>query len=165
MHRQSSSRSTGRRIILAIVAALAVAGILITAGCGGGDLPAAGNVDNATAKSLVKQGVRLIDVRTVSEFEAGHIPDAENVPLDQLANAMGSWDPAEPVLLYCATGSRSVEAMRMLVSAGFKTVYNLTDGIVAWDGDVTTGAGGATTGSLAPSASGLPVMYEFYTDW
>ncbi len=163
MHR--SKTSTKLRWLTLAVAALAIVGVLAAVGCGG-SLPAAGNVTNSTAKSLVDQGVRVVDVRTASEFEAGHIPGAENVPLDQLASAMGSWDPTKPVLVYCATGSRSVEALNMLTAAGFSTVYNLTAGIVAWDGDVTTDpTAQVATGGTAPSASGLPVMYEFYTDW
>lgn len=154
------------RWLLLAVAALAVIGLLVAAGCGG-SLPAAGDVDNNVVESLADKGVRVIDVRTVSEFEAGHIPGAENVPLDQLPTAMGSWNPSKPVLVYCATGSRSAEALRMLTAAGFSAVYNLTDGIVAWDGEVTTDPAGqvATGGGATPSASGLPVMYEFYTDW
>lgn len=153
-----------RRLLLAAAAALAAVAVLATAGCGG-TLPAAGNVTNSGAQALVKDGVRVIDVRTVSEFEAGHIPAAENVPLDQLSVEMASWDTAEPVLVYCATGSRSVEAMRILNAAGFESVYNLQSGIVAWDGDVTTDDAGPAATGIAPSASGLPVMYEFYTDW
>ncbi len=153
-----------RNRALGVLAAVLVMSALVVAGCST-SLPTAGNVDNKAAKSLEDKGVRIIDVRTVAEFEAGHIPDAENVPLDQLADAMGSWKPADPILVYCATGSRSVEAMRMLVAAGFTSVFNLRDGIVAWDGDISAGPGGAVAGSLPPVASGLPVLYEFYTDW
>lgn len=157
-------RPRGLRIIGALIALVAIVAVLGLTGCSGG-LPAAGNVQNKAARTLQDKGVRIIDVRTATEFEAGHIPDAENVPLDQLSAAMGSWDKTEPILVYCATGSRSAEAMQVLVSAGFTTVYNLQNGIVAWDGDVTAGPGGTVAGSLAPSASGLPVLYEFYTDW
>jgi len=57
--------------------------------------------------------------------------------------------------------------MRILSGAGFSTVYNLTSGIAAWDGEITTDPTGrvASGGPSTPSASGLPVMYEFYTDW
>ncbi|PKQ38113.1 MAG: hypothetical protein CVT59_02485 [Actinobacteria bacterium HGW-Actinobacteria-1] len=164
MHLLKRDQLRGLRIVGIAAALFAVVAMLGLAGCSS-SLPAAGNVQNKAAKTLEDKGVRIIDVRTTSEFEAGHIPEAENVPLDQLSAAMGSWDKTEPILVYCATGSRSVEAMQILVSAGFTTVYNLQNGIVAWDGDVTSGPGGTVVGSLAPSASGLPVLYEFYTDW
>lgn len=153
-----------RRLLLGAIAAVAMVAVFVSAGCGV-TLPAAGDVSNSGAQALIKDGVRIVDVRTVSEFEAGHIPAAENVPLDQLSAEMASWDIAEPIFVYCATGSRSVEAMRILNEAGFKSVYNLQSGIVAWDGDVTTDNAGPVATGVAPSASGLPVMYEFYTDW
>ena len=153
-----------RRLLLLAAAAVAAVAVLVSAGCGG-TLPAAGNVSNSGAQALVKDGVRIVDVRTVSEFEAGHIPGAENVPLDQLSVEMASWDTAEPILVYCAVGSRSIDAMRILNDAGFESVYNLQNGIAAWDGDVTTDDAGPAATGIAPSISGLPVMYEFYTDW
>lgn len=149
-----------------VLAAVAVVGVLAMTGCNSA-MPTAGNVDNKTAKALADKGVRFIDVRTPSEFDAGHVPGAENVPLDQLPTALTGWDPAKPVLVYCATGARSAEAMSVLTGAGFKTVYNLTQGIVAWDGEVTTAPGGAVAagGGINAAAGGLPIMYEFYTDW
>lgn len=164
MHRTKTPPKDRWRLIA--VAAIAAAALVLAAGCSS-SLPAAGNVSNSAAKALADKGVRIVDVRTVAEFEGGHIPGAENVPLDQLEASMASFDPAEPILVYCATGSRSVEAMRILSAAGFSTVYNLTSGIVAWDGEVTTDPSGrvASGGPSTPSASGLPVMYEFYTDW
>ncbi len=163
MHRTKTPLRTRWRLIAAAVVTAAV--LMLAAGCSS-SLPAAGNVSNSDAQALVDKGVRIVDVRTVAEFEGGHIPGAENVPLDQFEASMGSWDPAKPVFVYCATGSRSVEAMRILSAAGFSTVYNLTSGIVAWDGEVTTDPTAVASGGPAtPSASGLPVMYEFYTDW
>lgn len=152
------------RILLVGIASLAALAVLALAGCSG-SLPEAGNIGNKAAASLLDKGVRLVDVRTAAEFEAGHIPGAENVPIDQLAAEMGAWDTAEPILLYCATGARSLDGMRILNGAGFESVYNLEAGIVAWDGDLSTDPAGAVAGALAPSASGLPVLYEFYTDW
>jgi len=163
MHQRKTSKS---RVRLLASAALVAAVVLLVSGCSTA-LPAAGNVDNSAAQALFDKDVRIIDVRTVQEFDGGHIPDAENVPLDQLEASLASWDPAEPVLVYCATGSRSAEALRILSAAGFSTVYNLTSGIAAWNGEVTTDPSGqvASGGPTTPSASGLPVMYEFYTDW
>ncbi len=129
-----------------------------------GSLPSSGDIGNAELERLIDRGVRVIDVRTTGEFEAGHIPGAENVPVDEVASAAASWDRDEPIALYCATGERSAYAMRVLTAAGFTHVYNLARGIIAWDGEVTAGLQVAS-GEPAPSASGLPVMYEFFTDW
>lgn len=141
------------------LAVLFVAGVAIVLSSSGGG----GLVDNAEMRSLIDDGVRLVDVRTASEFEAGHIPGAESVPLGVLEAAAANWDPAEPIALYCATGSRSSEAAAVLRGLGFKTVYDLGGGIVQWDGEVL--GGDAVADASRPAATGGPVMYEFYTDW
>jgi rhodanese-related sulfurtransferase len=154
MGRFISLRSIALGVV--ILAALAVAG------CS----PAAGNVDNAQFQKLQETGVRIVDVRTAVEYNGGYIKGAENVPLGELATAAGGWDRSEPVGVYCQTGSRSAEAMRILTDMGFKTVYNLTMGIEQWDGAVVeSDSASGTGGSSGPVTSGLPVAYEFYTDW
>lgn len=145
-------------IALAAVAGLALGGRLAP-------LPASGDVSNAQAEALIKRGARVVDVRTPEEFAAAHIPGAENVPVDAVVAQAQAWDKTKPVLLYCATGERSAWAFQQLAQAGFEHVYNLKDGIVAWDGDVTSGAATRTAQGLQPLPSGLPAMYEFYTDW
>ncbi len=145
-------------IAVAAVAAIALSGRLAP-------LPASGDVSNAQAEALIKRGARVVDVRTPEEFAAAHIPGAENVPVDAVVAQAQTWDKTKPVLLYCATGERSAWAFQQLAQAGFEHLYNLKDGIVAWDGDVTSGAATRTAQGLQPLPSGLPAMYEFYTDW
>ncbi len=122
-----------------------------------------GLVDSGELQELISDGVLLVDVRTVGEFEMGHIPGALNVPMSELAAAAASWETGEPIALYCATGSRSAEAATTLRSFGFEAVYDLGGGIVVWDGEIESGS--AAVAAAEPAASGLPVMYEFYTDW
>lgn len=140
--------------------ALFIAGAVFVLGSSGGG---GGLVDNAEMRALMNDGVRVVDVRTTGEFESGHIPGAEIVPLNELEAAAANWDPSEPIALYCATGSRSSQAAAVLRELGFKTVYDLGGGIVQWDGEVL---GGAVVAAAPESAvTGGPVMYEFYTDW
>jgi phage shock protein E len=101
-----------------IVALLLAAGYLM--------LIRRGNVGSAQARQLVQAGARLIDVRTPSEFSAGHIPGAINIPLQQLDSRLTELQPKEtPVVLYCRSGNRSGSATRMLENAGFTAVHNL----------------------------------------
>ncbi len=102
-------------------------------------------------------------MRTVGEFEAGHIPGAENVPIDQLTSVATTWDRKQPVVVYCATGARSLNAASWLAANGFETVYNLKDGIVAWEGDVTSSGTASTPAEVTPTSR--PVVYEFFTEW
>jgi NADPH-dependent 2,4-dienoyl-CoA reductase/sulfur reductase-like enzyme/rhodanese-related sulfurtransferase len=74
-------------------------------------------------------GARLLDVRGPGEFATGHLPGAENVPLDALRGALGDWDRAQPFRLYCAVGFRSYLAYRILVQNGFRDVRTLAGGM------------------------------------
>lgn len=72
----------------------------------------------------------LIDVRTPSEYNKGHIIDAINIPLDQLdynINGISNYK-YRPVVVYCKGGKRSAIAAEMLINNGFTNVYNLSGG-------------------------------------
>src|SRR5690349_13648458 len=78
-----------------------------------------GKISSKRAHELVAAGARLIDVRTESEFAAGHLPGATNVPLDRLrARAADLAREGKPLIVYCASGVRSAGAKRTLRAAG-----------------------------------------------
>ena len=148
-------------IALAIGAAVVVVAVIALSS----GVPAPGLIGNSELTKLGKEGARIVDVRTTAEFAGAHIEGAENIPLRDLPKAAEGWDRAEPVIVYCAVGDRSDSAVELLQSMGFERVYDLGGGIAQWDGAL---AGGAQTASTEPpqvAMSGLPVMYEFYTDW
>lgn len=74
----------------------------------------------------------LVDVRTAGEFHGGHLPNALNIPLDQLARCLGEIPTGKPVIVVCATGSRSKSGSDILVRGGYTEVYNLKGGTMAW---------------------------------
>lgn len=86
---------------------------------------------------LCKSGkkVDLIDVRTPVEFGEVHVDLARNVPLDRLdpANLMQGRNGSaqEPLYLICHSGSRSEQACRRFLEAGFTTVINVQGGTLA----------------------------------
>lgn len=141
------------------IAALALA--MVPKGALTGSLPASADISNQQLRDLVAQGARLIDVRTPAEFGSGHIEGAENVPVDALTSAAATWDKAAPIVVYCATGARSLNAFGYLKQQGFSHVYNLKSGIAAWDGESVTGQAKSAGGSLP--ATGKPTMYDFAT--
>jgi rhodanese-related sulfurtransferase len=154
----------GLRRSVVLISALVIATVLTLSGCAADS----GVIDNDRLLELQAEGARVVDVRTPGEFAAGFIPGAARVPLQGLSVAAGSWDKAEPIVVYCAVGDRSGEAAQILRSIGFERVYDLSAGIAAWDGEVARGANAVTGEPPADSgvlASGLPVAYEFYTDW
>lgn len=75
---------------------------------------------------------QFVDVRTAEEYAGGHAARAVNIPLDTLAAKVDTLEKNEPVYLICQTGNRSRKAADVLKTAGFKTIYNVTGGTVAW---------------------------------
>ncbi|MBK8293963.1 MAG: rhodanese-like domain-containing protein [Solirubrobacterales bacterium] len=84
----------------------------------------------AEIEGLIKDGVRLIDVRQDYEFDAAHIAGAERIGLETLAEQRDQFDPAVPVIFYCRVGNRSDMAADAFVSGGYD-VSTLQGGIAA----------------------------------
>lgn len=67
----------------------------------------------------------IVDVRTADEFATGHLPDAINIPFDEIAN-IGNYlsDTSTPILLYCRSGRRAELAENTLYTLGYESTYN-----------------------------------------
>jgi NADPH-dependent 2,4-dienoyl-CoA reductase/sulfur reductase-like enzyme/rhodanese-related sulfurtransferase len=74
---------------------------------------------------------QLIDVRTPTEFTAGHILGAKNIPVDELRNRIGEISSSEPSIVYCQVGQRGYLATRILMQKGHR-VQNLSGGYKAY---------------------------------
>ncbi|MEC6748735.1 rhodanese-like domain-containing protein [Marinilactibacillus sp. XAAS-LB27] len=72
---------------------------------------------------------QLIDVRTSSEFNSGHINGAINVPLNEIQRFKGKKD--QPVYVVCQSGMRSKQASNRLEKNGYK-VINVRGGMNQW---------------------------------
>lgn len=84
------------------------------------------SISSEEAHRLVKEGARLVDVRSPSEYAAGHIDGAVNIPVDDLGRRMKEVGPTDRnVVVYCHSGMRSARAATMLKAAGYKAVHNL----------------------------------------
>lgn len=73
-------------------------------------------------KQFLSEGATIVDVRTPTEFEGGHIRQSINIPLDSLPKHLGQLDKSKPVITCCASGIRSGSAKRMLKANGFKAM-------------------------------------------
>ena len=89
-------------------------------------------VSREEAGALLEEGAQLVDVRVAHEWDAGHIPGATHLPLEELAERSGELDRERPVVLYCRGGTRSSMAAEALDGAGFDAV-KLSEGIVGWE--------------------------------
>ncbi|RLS75938.1 MAG: CoA-disulfide reductase [Planctomycetota bacterium] len=72
-------------------------------------------------------GTILLDVRTPQEFSEGHLPRAQNIPLDDLRNRLAELPRDRRILAYCQVGMRGYIATRILLQKGFD-VANLGGG-------------------------------------
>lgn len=74
----------------------------------------------------------ILDVRTQSEYYAGHIGNAKLIPVTQLSGRLDELNPTDRILVYCGSGGRSATASQTLVDNGFLYIYNMLGGITAW---------------------------------
>ncbi|WP_018867125.1 MULTISPECIES: rhodanese-like domain-containing protein [unclassified Thioalkalivibrio] len=97
-------------------------------------------LDAPAARTAIADGrLRLVDVRAVSEFEAGHAEAAVNQPVADTRTGIPGIDKAEPVAVVCGSGYRSTVAGSILQRLGYHQVYNVVGGMQAWDRAAATG--------------------------
>jgi rhodanese-related sulfurtransferase len=89
-------------------------------------------VDVAHLAEMIETGdVELVDVRRDYEYEAGHLPGARHIELNDLTANAASIPNDRPVVFYCRTGNRSGMAAEAFNQAGYDA-HNLAGGITAW---------------------------------
>src|SRR5258705_3146002 len=92
-------------------------------------------IDIDQARKMIEQpGTVLIDVRESDEWRQGHIPQAIAIPRGFLELRVEEKVPDHktPVILQCASGTRSLLAARTLKELGYENVYNMTGGFNSW---------------------------------
>jgi rhodanese-related sulfurtransferase len=87
----------------------------------------AGRIAAKQAREHLKNGARLIDVRTASEYNSEHLKSALNVPLDEIESALPRLvkDKSQVLLLHCQSGMRSGAAKKKLNALGYANSYNI----------------------------------------
>ena len=96
--------------------------------------------DHVTALELAqwikdrKSGLRVIDVRSDSEFAEYHVPSAEHISLSALATLKPAG--GETLVLYSEGGAHAAQGWVLLRSMGFTRVYFLRGGLLDWMEDV-----------------------------
>jgi rhodanese-related sulfurtransferase len=87
------------------------------------------------ATQMINQGrTLLLDVRDPRDYASGHMREAKNIPLPELAKRIGELDKfkSKSVIVVCSSGVQSSRAGSLLKKAGFGEVYSLNGGMAAW---------------------------------
>jgi hydroxyacylglutathione hydrolase len=96
-------------------------------------------VERLTAGELrmrIEQGgVHVVDVRHAFEWQAGHLPGVENIPLGRLASHIGELPRDHIIVAQCQGGTRSMIASSILQARGVARVMDLRGGFDAWTAD------------------------------
>ena len=90
----------------------------------------------SVARSLISEPVLLLDVRTLREFESGHLANAMHVSdprrAQRLIKDFRAGTPAGRIVASCTVGYRSAQFAKHMASLGGADVENLEGGIWAW---------------------------------
>lgn len=80
----------------------------------------------------------ILDVRTELEFKYGHIPNAINIPNEEIGHfdPLDLEDKSKPILVYCRSGHRSLDASAKLALMGYDNIYEF-GGIITWEYEIT----------------------------
>ena len=109
-------------------------------GCSDGGSVTYDQISGAEAKALMdsESGYIIIDARTQSEYDEGHIPGAVLIPEYEIADRAGKELPEKDqlILVYCRSGRRSKIAAEELVKLGYTNVKEF-GGIIDWEYDTT----------------------------
>lgn len=93
------------------------------------------DISAVEAEAMLRSGknTAVIDVRTPSEYLAGHIPGSRLIPVDEIEQRAGEVPrDTEAVLVVCQGGGRSAAACEILSKFGFVNLINIADGMGAW---------------------------------
>lgn len=92
---------------------------------------------NKFQRLLKKKNTILLDVRTEVEYKAGHIPGSKQIDFlktEDFKKEVAVLDKSKPYLLYCRSGKRSKEAMKVMKEMGFTKLFDLRGGFSSWEG-------------------------------
>ena len=86
----------------------------------------------ALRQRIQQEHIHLLDVRGASEYTAGHIEEAKNIPLGYLEHHLQEIPTDQAIAVYCQAGTRSAIAVSILVAHGFKQSIDVLGGFAAW---------------------------------
>jgi rhodanese-related sulfurtransferase len=110
-----------------------IASALLLAGCSSSSNAIDLSVTEFSAK-VAEAGVITLDVRTPSEFAEGFIEGARLIDFQSgnFENEIAALDKNATYAVYCRSGNRSGQAVKVMQDAGFTNVFNMNGGVIDW---------------------------------
>ncbi len=89
---------------------------------------------NEAVRLMNNEEALMLDVREEGEFKDGHVINSVHIPLGVLESRLKEIEAhkEKPVIVYCRTGQRAAKAGTVLQRQGFKSIYKLNGGMLAW---------------------------------
>ena len=113
----------------------------------------------------------LIDVRTIEEYNGGHIESAKNIDFNgsNFESEIAKIDKEKTVFVYCLSGGRSSAAASFLEKKGYKNVIELVGGMMAWRSEglpeTKLNSQKERSNFVDFIAKNELVLVDFYADW
>ncbi len=110
-----------------------IASALLLAGCSSSTTASDLSVTEFSAK-IAEAGVITLDVRTPGEFAEGYIKGARLIDFQSsnFENQIATLDKNATYAVYCRSGNRSGQAVKVMQDAGFINVFNMKGGVIDW---------------------------------
>jgi phage shock protein E len=110
-----------------------IASVLLLAGCSSSSGAIDLSVTEFSAK-VAEAGVITLDVRTPGEFAEGHLKGARLIDFQSgnFENEISILDKNATYAVYCRSGNRSGQAVKVMRDAGFTKVFNMNGGVIDW---------------------------------
>lgn len=110
-----------------------LASVLLLTGCTTSSTGIDLSVSEFSTK-VTEAGVITLDVRTPGEFNEGHIKGSRLIDFQSgnFENEIESLDKNQTYAVYCRSGNRSSQAVKVMRGAGFDNIYNLDGGVIDW---------------------------------
>ena len=110
-----------------------IGSILLLAGCSSTSSAIDLSVTEFSSK-VAEAGVITLDVRTPGEYAEGHLEGAQLIDFQSgnFENEISSLDKNATYAVYCRSGNRSGQAVKVMLDAGFTKVFNMNGGVIDW---------------------------------
>jgi rhodanese-related sulfurtransferase len=110
-----------------------IGSILLLAGCSSSSSAIDLSVTEFSSK-VAEAGVITLDVRTPGEYAEGHLEGAQLIDFQSgnFENEISSLDKNATYAVYCRSGNRSGQAVKVMQDAGFTNVFNMNGGVIDW---------------------------------